>query len=131
MQIKDIINEKGEDVVSFLRETKVSEVAATFSSQSIGAAIIGDPENGVLGVVSERDICRGVGDFGAELPDMRIEELMTRDIIIGDLDWDCAHALDVMLSNNIRHLPIIDEELDLVGLISMRDLAAITEKKAA
>ena len=130
MQLKDILQLKGSEVVSFLPDTVVSAAASMLSSQSIGAAVVGDPENGVLGVISERDIARGVGDHGSKIADMYVKDLMTRDIIIADLDWDVSHALDVMLSHNIRHLPVIDDELDLVGLVSMRDIAAMSDNES-
>lgn len=125
MLIKEILQLKGSEFISLLPETLVSVAAALLAQQSIGAAVVVDAEKGVIGVISERDICRGLGDCGAGIADMPISNLMSLDVVTCGPDWEVSDALEVMLINNFRHLPVIDGDFDVVGIVSMRDMAAV------
>ena len=103
MKIKDILENKGTDVVSMSRSTNASKAALILSQQSIGAAVVVDTDGTLIGVLSERDIARGLGKHGEKIADMCIGDLMTDDVITCDLDWNASAALEIMLAHNFRH----------------------------
>ena len=125
MKIKDILQHKGSDVVSMPRSTNASKAASVLSQQSIGAVVVVDPDDAVIGLLSERDIARGLGEHGAKVSDMCIGDLMTDDVVTCDLDWNASAALEIMLAHNFRHLPVLDNDGAVFGIVSMRDMAAM------
>ena len=125
MKIKDILQNKGDDVVSLAQSTNASKAALILSQQSIGAAVVVDSDQKLVGVLSERDIARGLGEHGTKIADMCVGDLMTDDVITCDLDWAASAALEIMLAHNFRHLPVLDNDGEIFGIVSMRDMAAM------
>jgi CBS domain-containing protein len=95
-------------------------VARTMWLGSVGALVVGD-ERHPLGVISERDLVAKVGQ-GVDLDKMTAEEAMTRDVVsarVGDSLYDAAYQ---MLDGVIRHLPLVDDNGRVIGMVSVRDL---------
>ena len=69
-----------------------------------------DSDGTLIGVLSERDISRGLGKHGQIVADMCIGDLMTGDVITCDLNRNASAALEIMLAHNIRHLLILDDK---------------------
>lgn len=122
MQIADILGPKGIGVVALLPETTISGAALLLSEQSIGVAVVIDIEQGMVGILSERDITRGLAEFGAEIVDIPVEKLMSRGVVSCDPNCTVEDALILMRDNQIRHLPVIENGTDLVAMVSIRDL---------
>ena len=122
MQIADILGPKGIGVVALLPDTSVSGAALLLSEQSIGVAVVIDIEKGMVGILSERDITRGLAEHGADVIDMPVEQLMTCGVISCDPETSVEAALTLMRNNRIRHLPVIENGTDLVAMVSIRDL---------
>ena len=93
MQVAEILGKNGIGVIALLPNTLVSGAALLLTDQSIGAAVVIDPDKGMIGIISERDITRGLGQYGAEVAEMSVEELMTRDVISCDPESTVADAL--------------------------------------
>lgn len=123
MQIADILGPKGIGVVALLPDTSVSGASLLLSEQSIGVAVVIDIEKGMVGILSERDITRGLAEHGADVIDMPVEQLMTRGVISCDPETSVEAALVLMRNNQIRHLPVIENGTDLVAMVSIRDLS--------
>ena len=125
MIISEILRNKGSDVFSLSQSTNVVEAALILSQQTIGAAVVVDDDGVLIGLLSERDISRGLGEHGVKVADMCIGDLMTGDVITCDLDWNASAALEIMLAHNFRHLPVLDTDGEIFGIVSMRDMAAM------
>lgn len=125
MRIKDILQHKGGDVVSFTRTTNATKAALILGQQSIGAAVVIDSEKNIIGMFSERDIARGLGEHGEKVAEMCVGDLMTDDVVTCDTDWNASAALEIMLAHNFRHLPVLDNDGEVFGIVSMRDMAAM------
>lgn len=122
MQVKDLLDIKGYDAIALLPETVITGAAELLSHVDIGVAIVTDPQGEILGIISERDISRGLAQYGAKITEMRVDELMIRDIVTCDMASSVADAMALMQAKKIRHLPVTDDEHNLVGVISMRDM---------
>jgi CBS domain-containing protein len=122
MQIAEILGYKGVGVIALRSDTAMSEAALLLSEQAIGVAVVVDADDFMCGILSERDITRGLAQHGATVAQMRVEDLMTRDVVSCNPDCTVDDALALMRKHNIRHLPVIEEETHLIALISMRDL---------
>ena len=75
-----------------------------------------------MGVVSERDIVRKLVKNGRDSDLVTAKDIMTSNVITVTKQTSQAYAFQLMKSNNIRHLPIIDEHQKLINFISHRDL---------
>ena len=98
-------------------DDSLRRVAQLFVEESFGAAVVRgtDPP----AIISERDIVRAVAE-GLNLDRTRVEEVMTVDVAIAGPNDSIAQVARMMIDNEIRHVPLIDEEI-IVGLISGRD----------
>lgn len=98
-------------------DDSLRRVAQFFVEESIGAAVVRgcDPP----AIISERDIVRAVAE-GLNLDRTRVEEVMTEDVAIAGPNDTVAHVARMMIDNEIRHVPIIEDEV-IAGLISGRD----------
>lgn len=121
MHIGHILNLKGWHVITLAPGSTISDAAALLAKENIGIAIIVDDDTAILGVISERDIVRGVTQHGAEILDMQVEELMSTDIITCAPETSVRDVLQLMASNEIRHIPIMTDD-KIVGVVSMRDV---------
>jgi CBS domain-containing protein len=95
-------------------------VAHTLWVEDIGAVVVGD-ESGALGIISERDFIAKVAQ-GADLDRLTAKDIMTKHVVaagVGDTLGDVAYQ---MLDDGIRHLPVVDDQAHIVGMVSVRDL---------
>lgn len=121
MKIADILATKGHTVHSVLPWLTVAEVVQRLSTNGVGAVLVCDENRTVRGIVSERDIVRALGRYGAALLGMRVTEIMTRAVDTCEPDETVAHAMARMTTGRYRHLPVVDAG-KLVGMVSIGDL---------
>lgn len=100
----------------------VSEIADLMDLEDIGAVPILDDSYLLLGIVSERDIVRKLVKNGRDSDLVTAKDIMTKNIITVKKDTTLGEAVKLMKVNNIRHLPIIDEDKKIVNFISHRDI---------
>ncbi len=99
----------------------VGEAATVMATQRVGSLLIVEGDR-LVAIFSERDLVRAVSsDAGAAAHD--VADWMTRQPQVVSPDTDAETARELMLSGHFRHLPVVDEDR-LVGMLSMRDLAA-------
>jgi CBS domain-containing protein len=122
---------KDREVFTVQRDQSVLDAVKFMVEKRIGAvaALEGDR---LVGIFSERDLMKRVVAQGLDPKNVRIEEVMTRNIIIAHPDESYTACLAKMQSHNIRHLVIAAGDR-LAGMISLRDLMMIDikEKSAA
>jgi CBS domain-containing protein len=116
-----ILKHKGYQVSTVDPTAKVSDVAVLLSERRIGAALVVDAADQMLGIVSERDIVRCLAANGARTLDMSAGQLMTRAVVVAHPGTTVAEAMRSMTAGRFRHLPVIDHDT-LVGLISIGDV---------
>lgn len=105
-------------VVKVHHEATLREAAETFATESIGAAVVRGTDP--LGVLSERDIVRALSE-GADPDQERAGEVMTEEVASVAPAEPLSRALRLMLDNEIRHLPVIEDGV-VVGMLSARDV---------
>ncbi|MGG5818090.1 CBS domain-containing protein [Falsiroseomonas sp. HW251] len=122
MTIARILKGKGTRVVSVGAEDEVGVIARTLSEARIGAVLVRDGAGDVLGIVSERDIVRCIAAHGTDAITMPARLLMTRALQTVTPRTKINEALSVMTDRRIRHLPVIEDDGSLAGLVSIGDL---------
>ncbi len=120
MLVSDILNAKEIDVVGVTPDMTVEDAARTMARHGIGAVLVlaGDR---VLGIVSERDITRGVATRGGTMLADCCSDIMTRAVIVCEPDNTVEAVMTVMTEHRIRHLPVVQRGR-LIGVVSIGDV---------
>ncbi len=121
MHVADILKTKGSNVVTSGADETVAATARLLNLKRIGAVIVCDATGKVIGMMSERDIIRGIAINGQRALDMRIGDLMTSDVVVCKPTDTVAEVMQVMTLGRFRHLPVI-EDGELRGIISIGDV---------
>ncbi len=119
MKIKDILD-TSRGVITIGPKEKVLTALRTLLENKISCLPVQDESWKVLGVISERDILREIGETGC-LDKTVVADAMTKDILIGLEDDDLDYIMNIMSKNNIRHMPIMSGHV-LTGILSIRDV---------
>ena len=121
MLVSDLIKEKGAGVITTRPATTVSEVADIMASKRIGAVVVTELDDKVVGIISERDIVNGLSKSGANLLKLPVSDVMTRDVFTCATTEDVNQLRREMTNRRARHIPIV-EEGKLIGIISIGDI---------
>ena len=126
MNVASILKTKGHEVATIRASTTVEAAAKLLAERRIGALVVvghdGQAERGsVLGIISERDIIRGVAARGAATLDAPVSELMTRTVVTCSTHDTLEHVMERMTAGRFRHMPVIDDG-ELNGIISIGDV---------
>ena len=89
--------------------------------ERVGALIVSNDDKTILGMISERDIVQGFAAHGAALPDMRVDELMSRGVPTCARDDTVTKVMAQMTRDRVRYLPVV-EGGRMVGIISIGDV---------
>lgn len=108
-------------LVTVRPETTVMQAVRVMDQQSIGAVAVMDG-NDLVGIFSERDLMLRVISERKDPERTLVQNVMTSPVETIHRDCLCDEALKVMLDKHIRHLPIVDRDGSLAGMISMRSL---------
>jgi CBS domain-containing protein len=121
--VKDILSVKGNHVASIHPEATVYEAARKMNDWKIGALVVLD--NGhLVGIFSERDVLQRVVAQKRDAAETLVRDVMTGEVACCQLHTDLEEARSVMKHRRIRHLPVVDENDKLLGLVSIGDLNA-------
>jgi len=119
MKIKDIINDKNQNVVTIQGDKKIIDAVEKLVSNKIGSLLVVDDSKKIIGIITERDILHeNYRDYGSQAI---VSEIMTKDIVIGNLEDEIDYVKDMMIKMRFRHMPIIEDK-ELVGLVSIGDI---------
>jgi CBS domain-containing protein len=122
MVIANIIRRKGGEVVSVGAQDEVGTVARILSEARIGAVLVRDEGGDVLGIISERDIVRCIATHGADAITLPAAKLMTRALHTVTPRTKVTEALELMTDRRVRHLPVMEDDGSLAGMVSIGDL---------
>ena len=121
MKLAELIKGKQNDIVRIRANSSIADAANTMTSNKIGALLVEADAGEIVGILSERDIVGGMGPHGADLHDVMVSELMTKNLIRCSPGDSVNEAMAMMTDRRIRHLPVFDDD-ELVGFISIGDL---------
>jgi CBS domain-containing protein len=121
MQVHDILELKGNQVYLLGPDITMREAAAKIVGWNVGAALVTDADDTLLGIISERDFLRTLVKFGGAVLDIRVRALMTKSVVTCAPDTTVSDALSMMSRHHFRHLPVVRDG-QILGLLSIRDL---------
>lgn len=117
------------NVVSATADATLAEAARLMYTKGTGSVVVVSPEGKVIGIFTERDLSRVVADRVSY--DSKLGDLMTKDPVTIRDDEPVTKAVELLSTRKIRHLPVVDREGKLVGIITARDIVDITERYLA
>ena len=109
------------DVITISYRASVKRAAQVMNKHEIGCLIVVKGRKAV-GIVTERDMLKRVVAKAANPQKTKVEEIMSRPLIVVEPDMDLEDAVKLMFEMKIKKLPVV-EKGKLVGLISITDIA--------
>lgn len=120
-QIADILDAKGHDVLEIDASATVLDAVKTMVDGNVGSLIV--TEGGQLaGIVTERDYLRRVTLEGRDERTTPVREIMSAPFVYIALDATIDECMAIMTERRFRHLPVLDDDRELVGIVSIGDV---------
>lgn len=122
MLVNQILSMKASgDIITIKPTASVADAARLLSEKRIGAIVASDDGKAPLGILSERDIVRELSKRGAAVLELPVSELMTHKLVTCTTGEDALAILDRMTKGRFRHMPVVNEGGEMIGLISIGD----------
>jgi len=125
MRVKELLGIKGIECFSIMSDQSLLDAAKQMAECKIGALLVMD-KGTLVGIVTERDVVKTLAN-DRNCKEVRLKDVMTTNLLVSKPGDDLDYVMAVMIQNNIRHLPVVDEH-GLAGLLSMRDVVRVLVK---
>jgi CBS domain-containing protein len=120
MRIADVLRNKGASVATITPETSVAGLLTELTVHNIGAMVVVSPD-GLVGIVSERDVVRKLHELGGEILRKPVSDIMTTLVVTCTPDDSVDHLNALMTENRVRHVPVVVNGR-LAGIVSIGDV---------
>lgn len=121
MQVSQILTTKGNDVYSISPDASVAALVADLNAHRVGALVVRGTNGDLVGIVSERDVVKAMAG-NPSIMDATVASLMTSDVVTVSADAAVADVMRLMTERRFRHLPVLDDDGELIGLVSIGDV---------
>jgi len=121
MTVRDILAAKGNDVVTIGPSSTLADAARALAQHRIGAVVVIGPDERIVGILSERDIVRRIGEQGAEALTTPISEAMSTNVKVCGENHTINEVMGIMTRGRFRHLPV-ERDGRLAGIVSIGDV---------
>jgi CBS domain-containing protein len=126
--VASILETKGSDVLQIEGSATVLDAIKRMVEANVGSLLV--MENGKLaGIVTERDYLRRVALEGREENETPVREIMSAPLVYVTPDTSIDECMAVMTERRIRHLPVLDADRDVAGVISIGDVVKFQSKQ--
>jgi CBS domain-containing protein len=127
MKLEELFNQKEfkyRELVTVQPKESISSTIRKLVEHDRGALPVCNDKGELVGIITERDIVRKCFTGGTDCSRFKVQDVMSRKVVIGGLEDDLDYAISAMKHERIRHLPIVDNR-KVIGMISMRDLLGV------
>jgi CBS domain-containing protein len=121
MKIRTILATKGGHVVTINPADTIRDALQVLAKYNYGALVVVDDAFRPVGIISERDMVR-LATRDENCFGKRVEHVMTRELVLGVQNDDLRAVANTMTEKRIRHLPVVDDDNTLIGMISIGDI---------
>lgn len=121
MSVRAILNEKGHNVVTVTPQVTVQQVAAFLHDNHIGAVVVVDPDDRIIGILTERDIVASIAKHGASCLEKPVATVMWQNVYCCSEEMTAQTLMEMMSKLRARHLPV-ERDGRLAGIISIGDV---------
>jgi CBS domain-containing protein len=120
-RVATVLESKGHNVVTVTPSETVASVVNVLARNRIGAVPVLGPDGSLAGIISERDIIRGMSQYGAAALALAVDRLMTREVKTCAPDDQIIELMETMTLQRFRHLPVLRNGA-LIGIVSIGDV---------
>ncbi|MEI6986890.1 MAG: CBS domain-containing protein [Rhodospirillaceae bacterium] len=121
MNVAEILRAKGAGAITIVQTETILDAAKILRDKKFGSLVVRDRKGKLSGIITERDIIRGIADMGAAGLTLKVEDLMTREVKTCKSSDSIAEVMSLMALRRVRHIPVV-ENGDLLGMISSTDV---------
>ena len=129
MRIADILRSKGPAVATVTPTTTVTELLAQLAVLNIGSLVVVGAD-GVVGIVSERDVLRKLHECGPDLMQRPVSDVMSVVVVTCGPDDRVDDLAALMTDKRVRHVPVLVDGR-LAGIVSIGDVVKSRMKEMA
>ena len=122
MQISQLLRHKGREVATIDGSESVRTALGLLAEKGIGALVVSADGRHVEGIVSERDVARGLNEHGAGLLAEPVSSLMTAEVHTCRPTASVHDLAQTMTDHRVRHVPVVDDDDLLIGIVSIGDV---------
>ncbi len=122
--VRDILAQKSGPVETTSPTATVLDAVAVMNRHKIGALVVVNSDDRVVGIFTERDVLCRVVDERRDPSTTTVDQVMSNQVVCATMQMQVADVQSVMMQRRIRHLPVVDENDRLVGMISIGDVNA-------
>jgi CBS domain-containing protein len=121
VQISQVLRHKGPEVATIDGGASVRDALALLAEHGIGALVVSSDGKRVEGIVSERDVARGLHSRGAGLLSEPVSSLMTAQVHTCSPHAGVHELAQTMTDHRVRHVPVVEDGV-LIGIVSIGDV---------
>ncbi len=121
MRIAALLSSKGTVVATIRPGATVAEAVGDLARHGVGALVVSADGVRIDGIVSERDVVRGLEGGGALL-ERPVSSIMSSTVYTCSPEDDTDSLVEVMTDRRIRHVPVVDGDGRLGGIVSIGDV---------
>ena len=121
MDLRSILATKSRQIISIAPGQSLGEALRKLKQHNIGALVVIESDREVAGILSERDIVRAAAG-NPDFANIRVDQVMTKNVVLGIPDDDVMHVAHVMTERRFRHLPVVDDDKRIIGMVSIGDI---------
>jgi CBS domain-containing protein len=121
MKVDTILKNKGRDVETIRPDREVRVAVEKLRQANIGALVVSRDGTHLEGILSERDIARGLARHGSAVLDLAVKDLMTTKLTTCEPEDSLKHLMSLMTEHRIRHIPVVRGG-ELCGIVSIGDV---------
>lgn len=118
--VHDIIHT---EVVTANRDTPIATIVAQMAEREVGAVVVVE-DNRPVGIVTDRKIALALEET-PDVSDLTADDLLSEDLYTGTTDMNISEMLQILGREEIRRLPIVDEEGSLAGIVTLDDVLVL------
>ncbi len=121
MNVAEILRAKGAGVITIVQTETIQSAAKILKEKKFGSLAVRDRSGKLAGIITERDIIRGIADRGATSLTYKVEDMMTREVKTCKTTDSLKDVMRLMAMRRVRHVPVV-ENGELLGIISSTDV---------
>jgi CBS domain-containing protein len=121
MNVASVLKAKGRAVATARPETTLKDIATQLSQKRIGAIVVVDDRDEIVGIISERDLVRAVATGDQTILESPVSDSMTRDVVTCGEERTIDELMEIMTKGRFRHVPVV-EGGKLIGIVSIGDV---------
>lgn len=120
--IESVLGGSSKPVITVAPDETIADAVDLLNDNQIGAVVVTPDKARIVGILSERDVVRHLAREQEGTLRLRVEDLMTEDVMVCHLTDQIERTMATMISGRFRHMPVVDGHGALCGMVSLGDL---------